>query len=370
VLRGLEAAHLVQLHGAGRYRMHDLVRLHATERALADQPPEERTAALRRLVDFYLHTAHAANRLIRATYRPEIELSRPADGCVPHPLPDQAAALAWLAEEHTSLYAAQQTASARGWHTQVWQLSWVLETFRDRRGLWRDQVVAWRLALDAAERLGDLTVQSAALQKLGFVIAQAGDTDEGFGHLYRALDLAERTGDATAQARTHHLLGGVWGLRGDDRKALGHARDSARLYLTLDEPHGEGQALNAVGWFSARLGDYAQARAACAASVELHRRHGFHAHAPLDSLGYVAYQTHDYHEALGHYREALAGCRATGDVYGEADVLDHVAEAHLALGRRDQARDTWHQALKLYQAQHRLDDADRVRRQLADAHEA
>ncbi|SPL95864.1 transcriptional regulator, SARP family [[Actinomadura] parvosata subsp. kistnae] len=54
LLRLLEAAHLVIQHRPGRYRMHDLVRLHTLRHA----DPASTTAALRRLVDHYMYTAH------------------------------------------------------------------------------------------------------------------------------------------------------------------------------------------------------------------------------------------------------------------------------------------------------------------------
>lgn len=53
VLRDLDSAYLVQQYSRDRYRMHDLVRLYAAERAGYDQPPGDRTSALQRLLDFY-----------------------------------------------------------------------------------------------------------------------------------------------------------------------------------------------------------------------------------------------------------------------------------------------------------------------------
>jgi DNA-binding SARP family transcriptional activator len=64
LLRALEDAHLVRQHVAGRYRMHDLVKLYAADRAADDLPADVTVAAQRRLVDFYLHTARTAERLL------------------------------------------------------------------------------------------------------------------------------------------------------------------------------------------------------------------------------------------------------------------------------------------------------------------
>jgi hypothetical protein len=53
--------HLIDEPARGRYRFHDLIRLHARALAAAD-PAAERDAAVSRLLDYYLHTARAADR--------------------------------------------------------------------------------------------------------------------------------------------------------------------------------------------------------------------------------------------------------------------------------------------------------------------
>jgi DNA-binding SARP family transcriptional activator len=52
LLRGLDHASLLQEHTAGRYRMHDLVRLYARDRAAHDHTTPGEGAALRRVMDF------------------------------------------------------------------------------------------------------------------------------------------------------------------------------------------------------------------------------------------------------------------------------------------------------------------------------
>ena len=60
MLTELARAHLIAEHSPGRFTFHDLLRAYATAQARARDPGTERAAALRRLLDHYLHTAHAA----------------------------------------------------------------------------------------------------------------------------------------------------------------------------------------------------------------------------------------------------------------------------------------------------------------------
>jgi predicted negative regulator of RcsB-dependent stress response len=86
----------------------------------------------------------------------------------------------------------------------------------------------------------------------------------------------------------------------------------------------------------------------------------------LDSLGYLAHHTGRYQDALDYYRQALTGLRSVNSTFFEADTLHRIGDTHAAQGQADQARHAWHQALRLYQAQHRTQDAQLVQRQLAD----
>ena len=130
VLRDLESSSLVQQHVPGRYRMHALLRLAAADQVSRDQPAGARTAALRRVTDFYLHTAVAGLRWLSAG-GPPIDLGEPAVGCVPPPLADQAAAVEWFDAEYACLLAARDLAVAEGWHSRAWQLARAMSSVRD-----------------------------------------------------------------------------------------------------------------------------------------------------------------------------------------------------------------------------------------------
>jgi hemerythrin-like domain-containing protein len=59
-LAELTRANLLVEHTGGRYTLHDLLRAYATPLAHTVDPDEQRHAATARVLDHYLHTAHAA----------------------------------------------------------------------------------------------------------------------------------------------------------------------------------------------------------------------------------------------------------------------------------------------------------------------
>jgi hypothetical protein len=128
VLRALAEASLLERDAGDRYAMHELIRDYAATTGHPDLTGDARTAALRRLLDFYAHTAHLANQLLDPHQPPvRVAPAEPATG--PDPLPDAAAAMSWFTAEHRNLLAGLHTAAGRDWHDTVWRLAWSLSTF-------------------------------------------------------------------------------------------------------------------------------------------------------------------------------------------------------------------------------------------------
>jgi tetratricopeptide (TPR) repeat protein/transcriptional regulator with XRE-family HTH domain len=366
VLRALAEASLIDRTPGGRYGMHDLVRAYAT--TIADTlPAGVREAALRRVLDFYIHTARTAQRLLDSHRERELTpLDPPAAGVHPHPLPDTPAAMAWFDAEHACLLAAQHTATTLAWHPTVWHLAWALQTFLYRRGHRHDQLVVWQAAIHAATHMPDPAPRTLAHRYLGLAHSYLGHHDDALDHMHQALTLATHHHDLTQQARTQRGLAYAWEQRGDVQQALDHARRALDLYRGLDHPAWEADAFNAVGWYAARLGDYDTARAHCQAALTLHRHH----HSPvgeayaLDSLGYIDHHSGHHHQAIDHYHHTLTLYRDLGNTYEIAATLDGLGHPHAALGHTEQARTAWLEALQLYREQGRHDDAARVQQQL------
>ncbi|MGW2514289.1 BTAD domain-containing putative transcriptional regulator [Streptomyces scopuliridis] len=367
-LRELENAHLVRQFVPGRYRMHDLVRLYAAERAGHDQSEESRQQAMRRLTDFYLHTTYAGDRILSPMHHQSLELGLPSDGSTVESLSGQEGVLTWFRTEHACLLAAQRLAAEQGWDVLVWQLAWVLDGFLWRQGRLHDHVTLWRTGLAAAERLGVANMRARAHRRLGHVCARAGNHDDALEHTHLALASAEEAGDIAEQARVHDVIAWVWAKQGDDRQALTHVRHTLRLQRMAEDPLAEANALNAVGWYEARIDNYEQALAHCEQALALHRRHAFPdgEACTLDSLGYIAHSSRRHAQALAYYRQAHTLFQKLGNNYEEANTLAHIGDVHHALGQHDQARQNWQEAADLYQTQHREDDAKQLRDRLRD----
>jgi tetratricopeptide (TPR) repeat protein len=368
LLRELEAAYLVQQHLPGRYRMHDLIRLFAAERALVDSP-HSREVALQRVVDFYLHTAYAGDRLIDPERPAQIDLGRPVPGCVPRTLTDPKVALAWFDAEQHCLLAAQRSAARQGWYARTWQLAWTLSSFLYLGGLLRDYVAVWRTGLAAADQLDDVGTRGLAHRLLGQACTFAFTASaEAVDNLSQALTFAEQTGDVPEQAHTHRALSWAWDKQGDSRQALTHARKALDLYEVVGNSVWKARALTMLGWLHAQHGDYGRANTYCTEALALVREHRHREGEAdtVDCLGYVAQRAGEYTDAVEHYHQALELFRELGSTYDEANVLRRLGEVHLALGQGDEAREVWAQAFELYRDQHRSEEAERIRRRMLE----
>jgi tetratricopeptide (TPR) repeat protein len=363
LLRELEDADLVNRRG-DRHRMHDLVRLFALECAEHFPTELDREAALTRLADFYLHTASYASQRLHPP-RHSIDVGQPADGvCLLKPR-DHAEALGWIDAEYGNLLAIHRWAVTDGRHALVWQLAWLLKTYRVRRGLIRDQFAAWTDALANAGRVEPRTA-SLIHEGYGAACAWMERHDEAVAHLSRGLALAKEQGDQLGQAYCHFGLVHAHHGAGDCLSALRHATRAAELYRDADNPTWQALVLCDSTHCAVQVSRHDLARAHIQLALTLARRHQLPdgQASALTGLGQLAVQAGNPGEALLLLHSALTLFRAMGNAYFGATTLEHLGRAHADLGQPEQARDAWNEALQLYRAQCRRGDTDRVTAQL------
>jgi DNA-binding SARP family transcriptional activator/tetratricopeptide (TPR) repeat protein len=347
LLRQLAAAHLVAEQQPGRWQMHDLVRLFAAEQSGV---PGERAAARRRLLDHYLHTGFAANRVL-SPLRDAIEPVPPAPGVSVEAFGHHEEAAAWFTAEHANLLVAVALAADEGLDTHAWQLAWTMATYLDRYAHWRDQAAVHTIAEAAARRLGDRTAQAYALCGLARAKIWLGRYEPARDHLRSALDLLDDS-DPAGQAHVHRAFARSYARDGDPRRALAHDERALALYRAAGHDCGQATALNAIGWHRAHLGEAEEALPFCERALALHRRIGDRqgAATTLDSLGYIHRQLGRYHEAIGCYRQAVEVFDESGDRYEMADTLASLGDTHAAAGDPDEARASWERAAIMLEA--------------------
>jgi DNA-binding SARP family transcriptional activator len=345
LLRQLAAVHLVQEHVPGRYRLHDLVRLYAAERA----GTADRCAALHRVLDHYLHSAYRADRLL-SPHRDPVTPATPGDGVTVEDVPDHRHALAWFTAERAVLVAAVHQAAASGFETHAWQLAWALATFQDRRAHWDDRATTHAVALDAAGRLTDRSAQAYAHRGLALADVWLGRYDEARTRLLHVLELLSELGDVTGQADSHRSMARTYARQGRPRHALAHDQRALDLYRVAGHEPGQATALNAVGWHLTHLGDHQLALAHCARALALHQRLGNRHGAALtwDSLGYAHRQLGQYTQATACYQHAAELFGQLGDGYQEAVTLTNLGDTHHAAGQPDLAHGAWEQADRIF----------------------
>ncbi|GAA2586298.1 tetratricopeptide repeat protein [Actinomadura fulvescens] len=373
LLSELARAHLLAESAPGRFAFHDLLRLYANEQAHTHDPEPERRAAVHRMLDHYLHSAHAATLLMYPGV-PHITLTPPQPGVVPEKPPDHTAARTWFDAEYPVLLAAIEQAAADGHTVHAWQIPWALRIYFRLKEHWHDWIASHHTALTATHH-HDPYGQAHTRLGVGHACALLGRYDEAQFHLRQALALFDDLDDANGQVEAHHKLGILAEFQDSYEEAMAHTRQALALSRATGHRHGQAGTLNNLGWFHVLLGEPHQALNYCRQALTLQRELGDRQGEAntLDSIGYA-------HHLLGHHQEAItcleraaALQRELGDLHRQATKLDHLGDAHQAGGDHAAARTAWQQAidmLDLLQLVPRLGtgyaDPDAIRAKLRD----
>jgi transcriptional regulator with XRE-family HTH domain/tetratricopeptide (TPR) repeat protein len=299
--------------GQVRYRLHDLVRVYARERAEAEEPPTQRRAALARALGAWLHLAERADARLG---NPFLE---PVYGQAPRWPVDQATTgrlladpMVWLEAERPGLVAAVAQAACLGMAAVSWELTSALTQFLAARLHLDDWHRCAEQALAAARRAHDGKGEAAVQLSLGILHAICGRHDQARDCWQAALERFTRLGDHIGQAMALAALA----LCPGDHATYPQRRQQAEDALAILDHSGGGSP---------------RARA-CVLHLQglLYHHHGR-----------LELAERCLEEALGLQRE-LGGGR------GEARLLYQLGAVLIKQGRDDQAASTLQQALVIF----------------------
>lgn len=311
LLDQLVAAHLVQQRRAHRYELHDLVRWYAREQAERDETPQQRHDAARRMLDWYLHAAVAADSAMlphrRRDYLPPYQPQSP-----PPTFADPAAGQAWFEQEYDNLRAVIGWADANGFAGHAWRILTSMTTFFERRIPWQDAIEFHQWALDATKASGEVTGEGYLLNALGYMRLLKGDLDTAIRHFRVALDRFRSAGHVRAEAMMWGNLSTIYGERGEHLTAHRYARQALQMCQSLG--YERGQALN------------------------------------LDNLGVALYAAGQYDAAITCHLHAGEINTKLGETNSEAINRHHLGRAYAAQGQTRPALRAYRQAITMYRA--------------------
>ncbi|GLY95460.1 tetratricopeptide repeat protein [Actinoplanes sp. NBRC 103695] len=336
VLADLHRAHLIEEPVAGRWRMHDLVRLYA-----ATLPSPDGPEARERLYRFYVSRTQAATRYLwREGESPETE-----------EFPERDAALAWLDAEHRNLVSVCVTAHHQRLPEISWELALALGRFLDVRRHNADAIATAMIARDLGERRDDLHEKGVAWNLLGLALMRVRRLDESIAMLSRARAAFRETGDVIREANSLSNLGG--GLR-----AVGRTEEAVVALTEADEkfrsatgghPTG-GHASNNLGGALRELGRIDESITAHERARDVFRQLGDeHGEAQAwNALGITFREAGRVDEALAAHLRARDVFRAFADRHREAVALCDVGTALVRAGRAGEAHDYWAAAAEAF----------------------
>ena len=252
--------HLLTQAPGGQFRFHDLIRGYAATRATEDDSGAEQRQAVSRLLDYYLHTADQADRVLHPFRRrgPAPVTQLPAGSPA---LGTQEDAAGWLESEWRNILQAARYAGRHEWKRKCADLIDLLADFMEIRAYWDEAAAAHALALQASRDIADPARIARAALELSAVRQQTGQHEaaiplaEEAAAIYRSL--ADRSGEAGALDQ----IGLAHQRTARSREALAYFHEARMLYRAAADPRGVADTLSHSGIACWLLGRYPEASA-------------------------------------------------------------------------------------------------------------
>ncbi|OIJ92969.1 hypothetical protein BIV25_26155 [Streptomyces sp. MUSC 14] len=362
----LVAAGLVESRRDGRFRMHDLVRLHARERAAREEAPGEEKSVTERVATHYLALTAFADRAVRKERLRIADLSALlatsedpfAGDRGPNPLE-------WLDAERSAILAVLRAASRHRLHRLVWPLAEAFTVlFLHRRYLraWQESlelgIEAAAAAAGAAETASEVAEATRAEARLRSLLSRPlmdlGEADRAGAELRTAIARAEVTGHLVLRASVQEFHGRYLD-RVDPAQAVAAYRRSYELNAEAGETRGAAIAAYFLGCAQDVNGEHSQALATLGRArhdlldrEEPDRRMAARA---LAAIGIA-------HDRLGQTEEAVSALREAAGVLEEQRATHYAAQALVTLvgiaertgSHRDSVREWLSRAVEMYEA--------------------
>jgi tetratricopeptide (TPR) repeat protein len=339
-------AHLLEMAGPGRYRLHDLLSIYAAELARQTGSAAQRRAAIRRMLDWYCQRTIAANRghtHASAAYDPPA-----ADRAFAFPSLQEA--LDWCEAERANLVAATRRAAELDMPDIAAQIPAALWSFFQRRPYQDDWRTTHEIGLECARRTGDLYTEAWLLNSLGKLHARAGRFDDAHRCLDESLAIRRRLADPANEARTLNTIGGAYLAQDRPSPALTHLSQALAIASAIRSDTDIAIVCSNLGEAFRQMRRYDDALTSLQRALTLFGQAGDDYGKAISetSIGETYEGMGVPDEAIDHYLRALAAHRDVGhEGVEQAYILRSLAETYRSLGHTAEARDAWLAALPI-----------------------
>jgi tetratricopeptide (TPR) repeat protein len=346
----LVEANLLEDMGVEGFRFHDLVRVHARQRARDTDDDTSVRQTLRRAADWYLLSTTAAERRLTP-----IQLTLPRTYAhlivLPEPFSDDEGALRWLDRQRTNLMAVVRASADQGWHPTTWQLvdaMWPLFLRLRHYELWNE---AHDIGLEAARDDGNAEAERQMLNSGAIGLSAAGRTGEAADWYTASLAAARAAGDVRDEGQALLGLGGCRSEQGRPAEAVSYLNRAVRSWEACGYPRG-------VALAQIVLGEIALAGQDTAAAVECFteaRETLLHVDDPHDAtralafLGRARAANGERGAGTAQMENALAVFTASGALHWQARTLEMLGDSAAEGGTAGTATELRARARVLYE---------------------
>jgi DNA-binding SARP family transcriptional activator/tetratricopeptide (TPR) repeat protein len=350
ILDELSSEHLLDEVSYGRYRCHDLLRVYADERAENDELAGERDAAVRSMLTWYLYTSDAADQILLPR-KLHVPLGPASEFPAPLKFSTPAQALAWCRTEKANLTAAVRDAAERGFHTIAWKLAATMWGYFYLQKPLADWKATYEIGLKSARKASDLHGEALMLFGLGTANWSTEECELAIEKYKEALPVWRHIGHKLGEAMTLNNLGAAHAKLEQFDDALSHLHSALQIRHSIGDERGQAQTMTNIGEVMLDSGDarsaYRQTQAALRLSERIRYRYGEAEASYVLAMSAMSLGRHV--PALPRLGRSLELRREFGDRQGEAEALATLGEAQLAAGSEAAARQSWEQALAIFE---------------------
>ncbi len=341
--------HLLARTPDGQFRFHDLIRGYAAVRAARDDPEAEQRQAVGRLLEYYLHTADQADRVLHPFRRrtPAQVSQLQAGGPV---LRTQEDAAVWLESEWRNILQAARHAGRHERKQKCADLTHALADFVEIKAYWDEAIAAHTVALQACRDLADPARIARASLALSAVLQQTGRHEAALPLAEEAAAIYRLLADRSGEAESLDQIGLAHQRTARSREALAYFDEARILYHAAEATRGVADTLSHSGIACWHLGRYPEANAHLHAALSLYRDVGDQRGEAkaLNNLGRIRLCDGRHREALDAYQKSLRIFRQIGGAQNEAILYQNIGNVHHYKGSYEEGLAACRRSLAIY----------------------